>query len=81
MNFDAIGAAWAPRVLSVLRIVAGLTLFEHGTGKILKFPAVPTMANLNLASMPGMPGSSNWSAALCWCWACSRDRLRSSSRA
>jgi putative oxidoreductase len=56
MNFDAIGAAWAPRLLSILRIMAGLMLLEHGTAKLLKFPVVTTMANLNLSSMPGIAG-------------------------
>ena len=56
MNFEVIGAAWAPRLLSVLRIVAGLMLLEHGTAKHLKFPAVASMANLNPTSMPGIAG-------------------------
>jgi putative oxidoreductase len=56
MNLDAIGAAWAPRLLSILRIMAGLMLMEHGTAKLLKFPAVATMANLDLSSMPGIAG-------------------------
>ena len=56
MNFEAIGAAWAPRLLSILRIMAGLMLMEHGTAKLLKFPAVPTMANLDLSSMAGIAG-------------------------
>ena len=30
---------WAPRVLSVLRIVAGLLFIAHGTQKLLGFPA------------------------------------------
>ena len=38
MNFDAIATAWAPRLLSILRIMAGLLLLQHGTGKYLKFP-------------------------------------------
>lgn len=29
---------WAPRVLSILRIVAALIFFEHGTQKLLGFP-------------------------------------------
>ena len=56
MNFDAIATAWAPRLLSILRIMGGLMLLEHGTAKILKFPAVPTMANLDLSSLPGIAG-------------------------
>ena len=29
---------WAPRILSILRIVAALIFFEHGTQKLLGFP-------------------------------------------
>lgn len=32
-------AAWSPRMLSILRIVTGLILLEHGTQKFLSFPA------------------------------------------
>ncbi|MDP8915629.1 MAG: DoxX family protein [Pseudomonadota bacterium] len=32
-------ARWAPLVLSILRIVAGLLFLEHGTQKLLGFPA------------------------------------------
>jgi putative oxidoreductase len=56
MNFDAIGAAWAPRLLSILRIIAGVMLLHHGTAKIVKFPIVQSMANLDLSSMPGIAG-------------------------
>ena len=31
--------SWAPALHSVLRIVAGLLFLEHGTGKLLGFPA------------------------------------------
>ena len=34
-----IPARFAPYVLSILRIAAGLTFLEHGTGKLLGFPA------------------------------------------
>src|SRR5579872_3396027 len=54
--FESIGAAWAPRVLSILRIFVGLCLLEHGTGKILKFPVAPQFAKLDLASWPGVAG-------------------------
>jgi putative oxidoreductase len=40
MNLEALGAAWAPRLLSVVRIMSGLLLLEHGTAKWLK-PAAP----------------------------------------
>ena len=56
MNLDALATAWAPRMLSILRIMSGLLLLQHGTGKILKFPAGVVPANFNLASMPGYAG-------------------------
>ena len=49
-------AAWAPRVLSVLRIYAGLLLFAHGTAKILGFPVVPSFANVQIDSLTGASG-------------------------
>jgi putative oxidoreductase len=39
MNPDTLHTVWAPRVLSILRIVAALILMEHGTQKLLGFPA------------------------------------------
>ena len=56
MNFDAIGAAWAPRLLSILRIMAGLLLMQHGTAKLLKFPVIQQMVNIDLTSLPGIAG-------------------------
>jgi len=48
--------SWAPRVLSVLRIFAGLELLQHGTGKILGFPVVPAFANTQISSLSGIGG-------------------------
>jgi putative oxidoreductase len=56
MNLDTFCAAWAPRLLSVLRIMSGLLLLQHGTAKLLKFPLVPPLANVPLASPPGIAG-------------------------
>jgi putative oxidoreductase len=42
---DALTAVWAPRVLSILRIVSALLFLEHGTMKLFAFPA----------GMPGAP--------------------------
>lgn len=56
MNFDVVGAAWAPRLLSVLRIMSGLLLLQHGTAKLLAFPAGAVPANFNLMTMPGYAG-------------------------
>ena len=38
MNPNDLRAVWAPRVLSILRIVAALIFFEHGSQKLLGFP-------------------------------------------
>ncbi len=38
MTIDALESVWAPRLLSVLRIVAALLFFEHGSSKLLDFP-------------------------------------------
>ena len=44
-------------VLSILRIYTGLSLLQHGTGKILGFPAVPAFANIQIHSLAGVGGS------------------------
>ena len=49
-------AAWKPRVLSVLRIIAGLMIIQHGMAKLIGFPAVATFANLNPLSLLGAAG-------------------------
>jgi putative oxidoreductase len=41
MNADTLQTIWAPRVLSILRIVAALIFMEHGTQKLLGFPPLP----------------------------------------
>ena len=43
-------------VLSILRIFAGLSLLQHGTGKILGFPVVPNFASVQLLSLAGIGG-------------------------
>jgi putative oxidoreductase len=45
-NLANIQATWAPRVLSILRIMAALLFIEHGTMKLFGFPAaMPGMEN------------------------------------
>lgn len=46
MNFSIIPPRYAPYLLSILRIVAGLALLEHGTGKLLGFPHLPGLDKL-----------------------------------
>jgi len=43
-------------LLSVLRIFTGLELLQHGTGKILGFPLVPSFANVQIGSLAGIGG-------------------------
>ena len=59
MTSDSLSTAWAPRaiyVLSVLRIFTGLELLQHGTGKILGFPAVPSFEHVQIGSLAGVGG-------------------------
>jgi putative oxidoreductase len=55
MNSDLM-ATWAPRLLSVLRIVAGLQFLEHGTQKFFSFPLRATASAPELASLYGVQG-------------------------
>lgn len=41
MNTAHLTHVWAPRMLSILRIVAALIFMAHGTQKLLGFPASP----------------------------------------
>ncbi len=56
MSFENLTTAWAPRGLSVLRIVSALIFMEHGTWKILGFPASdkPAPEFLSLAGIAGV---------------------------
>jgi putative oxidoreductase len=49
-------ASWTPRALSVLRIITGLLIIQHGMGKLLGFPALPAYANVQLMSLSGAAG-------------------------
>jgi putative oxidoreductase len=49
-------AAWTPRVLSVLRIITGLMIIQHGMAKIIGFPAVPAIADIQPQSLVGISG-------------------------
>jgi putative oxidoreductase len=55
MNHDDVQAVWAPRVLSILRIVAALIFMEHGTQKLLGFPPSDSPAP-ELLSLSGVAG-------------------------
>jgi putative oxidoreductase len=59
MNSDRLSTAFTPStfgLLSVLRIFTGLDLLQHGTGKILGFPVVPSFAHVQIGSLTGVGG-------------------------
>ena len=47
---------WSPRLLSVLRLVAGLLFVEHGSTKLLHFPQVDMFNDLQIMSLIGLAG-------------------------
>ncbi len=47
---------WAPRVLSVLRIVVGLVLLQYGLAKLFGWPAVKMFQDLPWLSLFGIAG-------------------------
>ena len=55
MSIESLEAVWAPRVLSILRIVAALLFFEHGTSKLLGFP--PSDHSPELLSLSWIAGA------------------------
>ena len=56
MNITAIGTVWAPRILSVLRIVSGLILLQYGLAKLIGWPAVKMFENLPWLSLFAIAG-------------------------
>ena len=50
-------AAWAPRALSVMRIITGLMIIEHGMAKLLGWPVVAAFAQLKPVSLLGLAGT------------------------
>jgi putative oxidoreductase len=50
-------APYRPQLLSILRIITGLVILQYGMGKLLKFPAVPMFAKVELFSLYGLAGS------------------------
>lgn len=47
---------WSPQVRSVLRIVAALLFMQHGSAKLLHFPAQAGFGPLHLMSLIGIQG-------------------------
>ena len=56
-SISALADAWAPRVLSILRIVSSLIFIAHGTQKIWNFPPREEPRAFNLMTLtPGLAG-------------------------
>jgi putative oxidoreductase len=56
MDTTMIGTVWGPRVLSVLRMIAGLILLQYGLAKLFGWPAVKIFENLPWLSLYGVAG-------------------------
>jgi putative oxidoreductase len=50
-------AKYRPQALSILRIMTGLVILQYGMGKLLKFPAVPMFAKVELFTLYGLAGT------------------------
>jgi putative oxidoreductase len=55
-NLDSFHATWAPRLLSVLRIVAGFLFIAHGAQKLFGFLAPPGMPAASMGSLMWVAG-------------------------
>ncbi|HET8623796.1 MAG TPA: DoxX family protein [Gemmatimonadales bacterium] len=56
MAIDELAARWAPRLLSVLRIVAAFMFMTHGTQKLFGVPALEPKPPAELFSLFGVAG-------------------------
>jgi putative oxidoreductase len=56
MSASATLSAWSPRALAVLRIITALLFLQHGTAKLLGFPAMDPPMNVELFSLFGLAG-------------------------
>ena len=54
--FDKILGKWQPTALSLLRIITGLLIIQHGMGKLIGFPVVAMYATVKPMSLIGAAG-------------------------
>lgn len=54
---DNLLQSWAPRMLSILRIMTGLLFLQYGFAKLLKWPPVPMFEKVQLFSLYGAAGT------------------------
>jgi putative oxidoreductase len=55
-NLDSFSATWTPRLLSVLRIIAGFLIMPHGAQKLFGFLAPPGMPTMQMFSVMWVAG-------------------------
>lgn len=55
-KFEETWASYTPYVLSLLRIISGLLILQHGMGKHLKFPYVASYDGIATFSLPWFAG-------------------------
>ena len=55
-SIEATCQTWAPRLLSLLRIIVGLLFIEHGTSKFFGFPSGGETGTVALFSLLGASG-------------------------
>jgi putative oxidoreductase len=55
-SIETMCQSWAPRLLSVLRIIVGLLFIEHGTAKFFAFPSSGETGTVELFSLIGLSG-------------------------
>ncbi len=80
MDRTALTSIWAPRMLSILRIMTALLFLEHGTQKLLGFPPSSNPGPA-LFSLLGIQGIIEAAGGVLLVLASSPVRSRSSSRA
>lgn len=56
MTMNEVSAAWAPRLLSVMRAMAALLFMQHGTAKFLGIPQMEAFAKLQPYSLSWFAG-------------------------
>src|SRR5690242_16529672 len=56
-DMDQMFSKYQPVMLSVLRFIAGLMLFQYGVAKLLKFPPDSPFAKVELMSLYGAAGT------------------------
>ena len=56
-QFEKMLEKWQPAALSLLRFISGLLFLQYGFGKLLKWPAVPMFAKVELFSLYGAAGT------------------------